>query len=193
MRRSAVQPLVEPARGSVELRPWRPADAASLHAMLSHDEVLQREVGRGDASSVVGCAEVITRFLAASLPSLQHFAISAEGHAVGSVAVSHMEHRHDTGWVHYWLAVEARGHGLATRAVASAARWAFAERDLYRLELGHRVSNSASCRVAARAGFVMEGIERQKLRDDRERFDVETHARLVTDPSPRLRLLPLRW
>ena len=192
IRRSRVQTLAKPARRTVELRQWRPTDAVSLHGMLAHDETLQRELGRGDVSTVVGCADVITAFLAVSLPSLQNFAISVGGRAVGNVAVSHMEHRHDTGWISYWVAVEARGQGLATRAVASAARWAFADRDLFRLELSHGVSNPASCRVAVRAGFAAEGVERQKLRSNAERIDVETHARLVVDPAPALALIPVR-
>ncbi|MBB3729097.1 hypothetical protein FHR33_004957 [Nonomuraea dietziae] len=61
------------------------------------------------------------------------------------------------------------------------AEWAFAERGLFRLELGHRTNNPASCRVAVRAGFVAEGIERGKLVYDGVRYDVERHARLATD------------
>ncbi|OUE31259.1 hypothetical protein BFL35_05940 [Clavibacter michiganensis] len=52
------------------------------------------------------------------------------------------------------------------------------------------MANPASCRVATRAGFAAEGIERAKLRYGDERFDVETHARLATDPPPAV--LPLR-
>ncbi|WP_346425826.1 GNAT family N-acetyltransferase [Plantibacter flavus] len=77
----------------------------------------------------------------------------------------------------------ARGGGLATRAVRTVADHAFRE-GLFRLELGHRVNNPASCGVATRAGFLPEGIERQKLAYGADRFDVELHARLATDPVP---------
>lgn len=90
----------------------------------------------------------------------------------------------------YWLAAGARGRGLATAALTAVADYAFAD-GLFRLELGHRVNNPASCRVASRAGFVAEGLERAKLRYGDERFDVETHARLATDPVPAGRGLPL--
>ena len=36
-----------------------------------------------------------------------------------------MEHRHDTGWVYYRVSGEARGQGLASGSLASAARWGF--------------------------------------------------------------------
>jgi RimJ/RimL family protein N-acetyltransferase len=69
--------------------------------------------------------------------------------------------------------------------LTSVSTWAFDAR-LFRLELGHRLNNPASCRVATIAGFRAEGVERQKLRYGSERFDVETHARLATDPVPDL-------
>jgi RimJ/RimL family protein N-acetyltransferase len=62
--------------------------------------------------------------------------------------------------------------------------WALDDRGLFRLELGHRTNNPASCAVARRAGFVVEGLQRGKLRYGDARFDVELHARLVTDPVP---------
>jgi len=66
------------------------------------------------------------------------------------------------------------------------ADWAFHDLNLFRIELGHRVNNPASCAVAKRAGFLAEGIERSKLEYGGVRFDVETHSRLATDPAPAL-------
>ncbi|MFS2031568.1 GNAT family N-acetyltransferase, partial [Curtobacterium sp. CT11-45] len=102
---------------------------------------------------------------------------------VGCVGVTAIEHTHGTAWISYWLTPEARGRGMATRALAAAAEDAFAL-GLHRLELGHRTNNPASCAVATRAGFRAEGVERDKLRYGDDRFDVETHARLATDPTP---------
>ena len=85
-----------------------------------------------------------------------------------------------------------RGRGLASRALATAAAWAFDEVGLFRLELGHRVNNPPSCRVANAAGFIPEGIERAKLRYGDARFDVATHARLRTDPTPAIATVSVR-
>lgn len=46
------------------------------------------------------------------------------------------------------------------------------------------MNNPASCVVAERADFIAEGLERAKLKYGDERFDVELHARLATDPEP---------
>jgi RimJ/RimL family protein N-acetyltransferase len=105
---------------------------------------------------------------------------------LGNVAVSAVDHRHRTGWVSYWTTASARGRGIASRACRSLARWSFNELGLFRLELGHRVNNPASCRVARAAGFAAEGIERQKLEYDGVRYDVERHARLATTRKSRV-------
>ncbi|WP_214325129.1 GNAT family N-acetyltransferase [Nonomuraea sediminis] len=98
------------------------------------------------------------------------FAVLLDGRIAGNVALTGVE-------VSYWTAPEARGQGVATAAVNALARWAFEERGLFRLELGHRTDNPASCTVALKAGFRPEGV------DD----DVERHARLATDPGADLR------
>ncbi|WAP52062.1 GNAT family protein [Arthrobacter sp. ATA002] len=111
---------------------------------------------------------------------------------MGNVGISSVDVRHGTAWLHYWLAAPARGRGLAVRAVASLANLAFGDLQLHRLELGHRTNNPASCKVAGSAGFAVEGVQRAKLRYGTDRFDVEIHARLATDPVPGLRRIELR-
>ncbi|WP_225802434.1 GNAT family N-acetyltransferase [Streptomyces sp. NK15101] len=63
--------------------------------------------------------------------------------------------------VGYWTAAEARGRGLASRALEAAVRWVLTEGSalpVARLELFHAVDNSASCRVADRCGFDLEAV-----------------------------------
>jgi RimJ/RimL family protein N-acetyltransferase len=122
---------------------------------------------------------------------VKNWAVVEDGVAIGNVGASAIEFRHETAWMYYWLAAEARGKGYVTGALIVVSDWAF-ENGLHRLELGHRVNNPASCRVATAAGFLAEGIEREKLRYGNVRYDVETHARLVTDPAPTTNLaLPI--
>ncbi|WP_051845034.1 GNAT family N-acetyltransferase [Streptomyces globisporus] len=63
--------------------------------------------------------------------------------------------------VGYWTAAEARGRGLASRALETAVRWVLAEGSappVARFELFHAADNSASCRVAERCGFGLEAV-----------------------------------
>ncbi|MDJ0325529.1 GNAT family protein [Cryobacterium sp. PH31-AA6] len=173
---------------TIELRPWGESDAGHLLRAFRTSDDLATQVGDANLSTLDRCQEFIALQLAPSSQSVRNFAISVDGAAVGNVGIGNMEHRHDTGWVYYWVSAEARGQGLASRALASAARWAFDQRDLFRLELGHRLNNPASCNVALKAGFAPEGIERQKLKYEHQRYDVETHARLRSDPTPEIEL-----
>jgi len=185
-----VLPTPVPPHPVAMLRPWRLDDAAGLQTAFTGSTDLSAQFGAIELSTIARCRSFIAENLAPATVSRQNFAISVDGVAVGNVGIGSMEHRHGTGWVYYWLSTEARGRGLATLALASIADWAFTEQGLHRLELGHRTNNPASCRVAAKAGFAFEGIERQKLKYGSERFDVETHARLRTDAPPPVRPLP---
>lgn len=174
---------------ATHLRAWRESDADALSAAFASTPDLDTQFGGADLSTSARAADFIRTHLLAS-DRARNWAVVDFGIPVGNVGLSAIERRHDTAWAYYWLAEAARGRGLATRALASAADHAFAD-GLFRLELGHRVNNPASCRVAVRAGFSAEGIERQKLRYGDERFDVELHARLASDPAPLILALPI--
>ncbi|WP_306387760.1 GNAT family N-acetyltransferase [Microbacterium sp. MPKO10] len=174
----------------ITLRPWKLSDASALRECIATSPDLIRQVGTADVSTVEACRAFIRDALPAEASTV-NVAICRDEVPVGNVGISNIEYRHGTGWTYYWLATTARGQGLATRALASLAQWAFAEQSIHRLELGHRVENTPSCRVASRAGFLPEGIQREKLRYGTERFDVETHARLATDAVPKLDPLTL--
>jgi len=175
----------------LELRPWRASDSAALHAALAESPDLATQFGEAAVRDVAEAEDVIAHMLGANSPAWRNITISDSGIAVGNLGISNIEYRHGTAWVSYWLRRSARGRGLATRGLATVAAWAFEEFGLFRLELGHRLNNPASCRVASVAGFTAEGIERAKLRYGTQRFDVETHARLATDPAPVIELIPL--
>jgi len=170
----------------LHLRPWHPADAPALVDAVRSSRDLVQQFGTGIEDEEHARQVITSRMLFTE--RTRNWAITSDGIPVGNVGLSAIERRNDTAWCHYWLALSARGHGSASRALASVADWAF-RGDLFRLELGHRVNNPSSCAVARRAGFIAEGIERKKLKYGTERFDVELHSRLRTDPAPRLDLL----
>lgn len=65
--------------------------------------------------------------------------------------------------VGYWVKREARGRGVATRALRLVARWALGELGVERLWLTTAPENIASQRVAEKAGFTREGVLRAHL------------------------------
>ena len=84
------------------------------------------------------------------------------------------------GWaeVAYWVLPAARGRGVAPRAVAVLTDWAFAL-GLHRLELRHATANEASCRVAERSGYPLEGVARSSVLHEDGWHDMHVHARLA--------------
>ena len=89
-----------------------------------------------------------------------------------------------SGYVCYRTVPWARGRGVATQGLAAATAWAFDNLGLERLVLPHAVANKASCVVAERCGFTLEGVARAGYRDpDGERWDEHLHGRLAIDPA----------
>ena len=76
---------------------------------------------------------------------------TTHGHLLGGVDVGEIDG--STGDVGYWLAVDARGRGIASRAVRLVCGWAFDALGLERLTLLAEPANDASQRVAERCGF----------------------------------------
>lgn len=164
------------------LRPWRPADAAALCQAYRSSPDLITQFGQLEPGSPAEARDVIDQVLVCTDTSM-NWAIVVDEVAIGNVGVAAIDRRHETAWASYWLATPSRGEGYATRALTTVSGWAFAA-GLFRLELGHRVNNPASCRVATRAAFVRKGSNGKKLKCGTERFVVELHARLATDPCP---------
>jgi RimJ/RimL family protein N-acetyltransferase len=101
---------------------------------------------------------------------------------LGSISVHRIDREQDEGEIGYWIAPAARGRGLAALAAGAACGWAFAVLGLHRIQLFHAVENTASARVAEKAGFTREGRLRQSHRyGDGLRHDELLRARLATD------------
>jgi isopropylmalate/homocitrate/citramalate synthase/GNAT superfamily N-acetyltransferase len=87
----------------------------------------------------------------------------------------------------YWVLPEARGRGIATRAVSLLTRWAVDELGLNRIEAYVPVDNEPSLRTIARSGFTQEGIARGVFDNQRGALDLAQYALLRIDLEPRRR------
>lgn len=175
-----------PAEGGFALRRWQTGDAAVVMEAFADSDLAWQAGERIRTSDdagrwIAGWTHKQVGGVAYALAVLD-----PDGHVVGNVVLDTIDRDHGTARVTYWTVPVARGEGAATHGVRALARWAFGSFDLFRLELSHRADNEASCRVADRAGFVVEGLQRAKLRHGDTRYDVEMHARLRTDPLPGL-------
>ncbi|SEB01659.1 GNAT family N-acetyltransferase [Leifsonia sp. 21MFCrub1.1] len=101
------------------------------------------------------------------------WAVRAEGALVGMISIGDI-HEHQ-GEIGYWMAPEARGHGIMSEAAALVIGYGFAPAPdglaLRRLVWRALAGNAASAAVARRAGFRWDGIVPGGAEQRGERFD----------------------
>ncbi|MFG1945488.1 GNAT family N-acetyltransferase [Nonomuraea sp. NPDC048826] len=90
----------------------------------------------------------------------------AGGRLAVSVDLRDVDWANRTAEIGYMAAPWARGQGYTTETVAAIGRWLLRERRFHRLKLRAATTNPASQRVAEKAGFVREGVERGALRGE---------------------------
>jgi RimJ/RimL family protein N-acetyltransferase len=93
----------------------------------------------------------------------------------------------ETAELSYWVFPPYRRRGYATRSVELVCRYAFDHLGVLRVELYIEPTNDASLRLAAKAGFLQEGLLRQHDRRHGGRWDMVRFSRLRTDdlqPGP---------
>jgi [ribosomal protein S5]-alanine N-acetyltransferase len=81
--------------------------------------------------------------------------------------------------ISYWVTPSARGDGVATGASAALAQWGLGQLGLHRLYLVHSTDNPASCRIAEKIGFPLEGTLRGYMLHADGWHDMHMHARLA--------------
>lgn len=89
------------------------------------------------------------------------FVIDVDGAAVGSVSLFEFDDLARHAEVGIAVAAEARGKGIGTAAIAQIVEFAFVRCNLRRLHLQAIASNVPAIRAYERAGFVIEGRQRQ--------------------------------
>jgi RimJ/RimL family protein N-acetyltransferase len=99
---------------------------------------------------------------------------------LGGITLHHLDPMRDGVEVGYWLFQEARGRGVATRAVGALVEHAF-DNGLIRVEAHVRIGNRASERVLERLGFQREGVRRRFLRHEGRRVDATLFSLLADD------------
>jgi len=179
-----VEPFELPV-GDLLLRPWREDDVDAVWAAVQDPE-LRRWNDTGSGSRAEAEARLASR---RDWSSGDHasFAVVGDGELVGSVSLHSIDRDMGDAEVGYWTVASARGRGIATRAVLAVCSWAFADLGLDRIQLFHAVENAASGRVAAKAGFTLEGRLRRSHRyGDGVKHDELLWARLSDDPDPPL-------
>jgi [ribosomal protein S5]-alanine N-acetyltransferase len=162
--------------GGLLLRPWLPSDAAALVRVFQDPRIQQWHLRRADSEDEV--REWIEQWRGGwESETACHWAVVDVGdRLLGRVCLQSVIMAGGQAEISYWTAPEARGKGICSRAVARASRWALHEAGFNRLELGHSTANAASCRIAEKTGFALEGIRRRALLHADGWHDMHLHA-----------------
>lgn len=92
---------------------------------------------------------------------------------VGLIDIGGISWQHGVGWLGVAIGDRAnRGRGYGTEAVTLLLDFAFRELNLYRVQLNVFSYNTAAIRVYEKLGFTQEGILRQALHRDGQRYDI---------------------
>lgn len=171
--------------GPVLLRPWHDDDIEAAWAALQDPEIrLWNGTGSDSREDAVRMLRGRQDWSAGDHAS---WAIAAPDTRalLGSLSLHKIDADQGTAEIGYWTVPAARGRGAATHAVDAGCRWAFEALGLDRIELCHAAENTASARVAEKAGFVLEGRRRNSYRyGDGARHDELFWSRLRADPAP---------
>ena len=182
---AASWPVFEPATdGVVTLRPTGPDDWPVLLAEVNN------EAARQWALYPHSMPEAAARHLAgrAALDRLvgnQNSLLiceAASGAGAGVLGLRRVGPP-DVVAIGYGVLPEFRGRGFTTRSLRLLAGWAFSQTGTARLELGCKVGNVASARVALAAGFVQEGRRAGRLRNPDGSYSDELVFGLVRPPA----------
>jgi RimJ/RimL family protein N-acetyltransferase len=176
---------VELTVGELLLRPWRVDDDAEAVCAAAQDPLLRRWNGE-EATTLDGARARLAR-IAEWTADHCSWAVEDGGVLVGSMSLHEIDRAQAEGEVGYWTVAAARGRGIAARCTDAVCRWGFSALELDRIQLFHAVENTASARVAAKAGFTQEGRLRRSYRyPDGVKHDELLWSRLSDDPPPAL-------
>jgi RimJ/RimL family protein N-acetyltransferase len=149
--------------GVVTLRAWSDSDLAEIVACCSEEHIawwldsIPQPYTRAHARAYVTATRAAWRERTGA-----PFAVvdARDGRLLGSMSVRWPDRDNGVAEVGYWTRAEARGRGVAPRALRLVARFAFEELGAERLQLRAEARNGPSQRVAEKAGFAREGVLR---------------------------------
>jgi RimJ/RimL family protein N-acetyltransferase len=161
------------------LRAWQPEDAPAVVAAYSDPDIQQwhaRSMTENEALDWIAAWPERWR----QETDCGWAAASDEG-VLGQISLRAVNLDEGRAGISYWVMPHARGRHIAPRALVAVTQWAFEVLGLHRIQVDHSTRNLASCRVAERAGYIVEGVKRSQALHADGWHDMHQHARIATD------------
>ena len=177
--RDVAQPRL--ATDALTLRSWRRSDAAAVRTAFACPDIQRWHVRRLDSLDEAGewVAQWADRWDSESAAS--RAAVDGDDQPLGQVGLRNISLAEGSASLSYWVIPAARGQSIAARSVDALSGWAFGLIGFNRLNVHHSTANTASCRVAERTGYRLEGTLRQAIKHADGWHDWHVHGRLRTD------------
>ncbi|MER6092632.1 GNAT family N-acetyltransferase [Streptomyces bluensis] len=171
-----------PTGDGLLLRPWTAEDAPAVYEAFQDPVMHQWHIRAADSEDEVrGWIDEWQQEWRREQKAQWAVVDADTDRLMGRVALRCILLDEGTAEVAYWTVAAARGQGVATRGANALGRWALDEIGFHRLELMHALRNVASCRVAARSGFALEGTKRSAVLHADGWHDMHLHARVRGD------------
>jgi len=173
---SSTQPTLKTSRGYI-VRPFHAGDAPDVLRAFTDPDIVRWN--RRAMTDLDQARAWIDAWLAKwqDETGAGWAVVDESGAMLGRVALHVTDLYEGEAEVGYWALPGARGRGVTVDAVLAITDWARADLGFHRLWLRHSTLNPASCAVAGKAGFTVEGIQRSALRHADGWHDMCQHAR----------------
>jgi RimJ/RimL family protein N-acetyltransferase len=153
----------------VSVRPYQPGDGPPVYAAIQESAAqtsvwlpeLSAELTQGDVNEWIASTAALRE-----RGEAYHLAIvdRRDDRFLGGCGLTGMNRRHLFCNLYYWVRTSRVGQGVGPAAARLAARWAFEQLGLQRVEIVADSDNVPSQRVAEKAGATREGVLRHRLR-----------------------------
>lgn len=161
-------PVIRSAR--LDLREYGPGDAGLVRGLLAsggEPEALPPGAPSGPDDVTGWLADGVHRAQREGTGVHLMMLDRTAGKIVGSIGLFHADWEVRSVEIGYGVRGDQRGKGYASEALGAIARWALTEGGIQRAWLTANTDNTASVRVAEKAGFRREGtLRRAGLEDD---------------------------
>jgi RimJ/RimL family protein N-acetyltransferase len=172
----AAQMELEFNEGPLLIRPYRGKDATAFYEAVreSISEVspwlpwCHQNYSIEESREFIGSREIATQ--GGEWYSFGIFETDG-GKFLGGVGINFINRVHQMANLGYWVRTSAAGRGVATVAARMAAKFAFEQIGMQRIEIVAAVDNVPSQRVAEKAGARREGVLRDRLLINGESLD----------------------
>ncbi|MFI7679753.1 GNAT family N-acetyltransferase [Actinophytocola sp. NPDC049390] len=163
------------------LEPWRAPEFAA-HVAAAQEHLLRWLPWGASAAEVDGAEKLLQRYADAQARGEGRIlGIWVGDKLVGGVLFRVWDQAMGNCELGVWLAPEAVGRGLITRASTEMIDWAFRVRGMHRVEWRCATGNTRSSAVARRLGMTKEGVLREAAPLHGVRHDIEVWAVLASE------------